>query len=141
MYINLLPYPQESRASQSTNMSKHMSWVVPGEREPEPPPNPPPQKCEQTLKDTKLNRVAKAIGYTFKNPEILWEALQVEGFGATIESTPDRPITYKGNQLLSTLGHGYATWLVTEEWYYYRDLSEGCTLQYSPHVLPDSGRI
>lgn len=54
-----------------------------------------------TKKVTQLTNAAEAIGYDFKNPDLLWEALQASGSPVQVI---DRRRLVQGNKLLAGIG-------------------------------------
>ncbi|KAK7752909.1 hypothetical protein SLS62_005068 [Diatrype stigma] len=62
---------------------------------PPPPPEPSPEEVKAALAAAKLEAAQIAIGYRFKQPALLWEALQAAGSSVTLP---------EGNKQLAVVG-------------------------------------
>lgn len=68
-----------------------------------------------TKKKASMDAVEDILKWYFIQPDILWEALQAPGSGATISG--DRTITSEGNKRLALVGEAWMKLMILRDWY------------------------
>lgn len=67
-----------------------------------------------SARESKIQLAQTIIGYSFQDPDLLWEALQVAGSG---QSRIRGRNTSKGNERLAVLGDVRMASVLCEEWF------------------------